>query len=115
MLSSRSTSIATQPIPPSDIATFRFGKRTAYPDQSHSAHALNDIWPNIVAPSWIDGASFGIGYIPDEPTCSEMTVSVSAHAAMIGSQYRSKIDGNPMFCGRSGNVTERNPRAALRR
>ena len=43
-------------------------------------------------------------------------MSVSAHAAMIGSQWsRSHSDGRPMACGRSGNVTERNPRAALRR
>ena len=45
-----------------------------------------------------------------------MTVSVSAHAAMIGSQWsRSHSDGRPIACGRSGNVTDVNPRAALRR
>ena len=39
MLSSRSSSIATQPMPPSDIAIFRSGYCTAHPDHSHSAHA----------------------------------------------------------------------------
>ena len=54
--------------------------------------------------------------MPELPTCSEMTVSVSAHASMIGSQWsRSHSDGSPIACGRSGNVTDVNPRAALRR
>ena len=54
--------------------------------------------------------------MPELPTCSEITVSVSTHAAMIGSQCsRSHSEGRPIACGRSGNVTDVKPRAALRR
>src|SRR5712691_10476426 len=50
MFSSRSCNIATQPMPPSLMMIFRSGCFTAYPDHSHSAHALNESWPNSVAP-----------------------------------------------------------------
>src|SRR5207237_390083 len=115
MFSRRSTSIATQPMPLSDMAIFRSGYVTAHADHNHSAHAVNDMWPTRVAPSGTPGEYCGNSTMPDEPTCRLMTVSVSAHARMIGSQYRSKIDGMSMRWGRSGSVTERNPRAALRR
>ncbi len=53
---------------------------------------------------------------PELPTCSDTTESVSTHASMIGSQCpRSHSEGNPTACGRSGSVTEVNPRAAFRR
>ena len=101
--------MATQPMPPSDMAIFSSGYFTAQPDHSHSAHAVSDSWPKRVAPSCIAGQPSGKSAIPDDPTWRLMTVSVSAHARMIGSQYRSKIDGMPSRWGRSGNVTERNP------
>ena len=44
---------------------------------------------------------------PVDPTCRQITVSVSAHAAMIGSHQPEKIDGMPMRCGCSGSVTAR--------
>src|SRR5437764_864760 len=113
MLSRRSTSIATHPMPPSDMATLSVGYFTAHADHSHSAHAVNDICPKRVAPNCTAGEYCGNSTMPDEPTCRLITVSVSAHARMIGSQYLSKIEGMSMRCGRSGNVTDRNPRAAL--
>ena len=58
----------------------------------------------------------GAGVRPELPTCRETTVSVSTTASMIGSQWsRSHSEGSPISCGRSGNVTEVKPRAALRR
>ena len=108
--------MATHPMPPSLIAILRSGCSTGYPDHSHSAHEPSDSWPNSVAASWVTGAPGGYGCTPELPTCNEITVSVSTHAAMIGSQWsRSHNDGRPTACGRSGNVTERNPRSALRR
>ncbi|CAB4705258.1 unannotated protein [freshwater metagenome] len=117
MLSSRSISMATQPMPPSDIAIFRFGNSTAHPAQSHSTQAVSDNCPNRVAVSGIATSQqpSGRSPSPEEPTCRLITVSVSAQARRIGSQYRSNIDGRPKRCGRSGSVTVRNPRAALRR
>ena len=46
MLSSRSMSIATQPMPPSAIATLSSGKRTVHPAHSHSVHACSESWLN---------------------------------------------------------------------
>ena len=115
MLSRRSSSIATQPIPPSDIAILSDGCFSGYSLQSHSAQAASESWPNIVAPSWSWGAPSGIGYMPEEPTWSEITVSVSTQAWTIGSQcLRSQRFGMPTACGRSGKVTEVKPRSALR-
>ena len=68
-----------------------------------------------VAPSSIMGAPAGISAKPDEPTCRFMTVSVSAQARMIGSQYGSAAAGRPCRWGCSGMVTAVNPRFALRR
>src|SRR5436853_51888 len=60
-------SMATQPMPPSDMATLRSGWRTGQPDHSHSAQAVSDIWPNRVAPSWRAGHPSGKSAIPAEP------------------------------------------------
>ena len=86
MLSKRSISMATHPMPPSDIATLSSGYFTAHADHSHSAQAVSDIWPNSVAPSWTAGLYVGKSTMPDEPTCRLITVPVSAQARMIGSQ-----------------------------
>ena len=86
MLSSRSSSMATHPMPPSLMAICSSGYRTGNPDHSHSAQAVSDIWPNRVAPSWSSGPSAGMSGIPEDPTCRETTVSVSSQAAMTGSQ-----------------------------
>ena len=54
--------------------------------------------------------------MPELPTWSEITVSVSRQTSMIGSQWsRSHSDGRPTSCGRSGKLTPVKPRAALRR
>src|SRR5579871_455931 len=86
MLSRRSISIATHPMPPSDMAILRFGYFTAHPDHNHSAHAVSDNWPNSVAPSDSPGLPSGWSAIPDDATCRLMTVSVSEQARMMGSQ-----------------------------
>ncbi len=115
MLSSRSSSMATQPMPPSLMAILRPGNRDGRPDQTHSAQADSDICPNRVAPKATSGLSSGMSGIPDDPTWSEMTVPVSSQAAMIGSQYPENRLGRPIRWGRSGRVTDRNPRSAFRR
>ena len=86
MLSQRSISPATQAMPPSDIAIFRSGYFAAQPLHSHSAQDSNAIAWKRVAPSSSIGAPGGIAAKPEEPTCRLSTVSVSAQAAMIGSQ-----------------------------
>ncbi len=78
--------MATHPMPPSLMAILMSGYRTGTPDQTHSAHAVSDIWPNRVAPRATAGHSAGRSGIPEEPTWRERTVSVSSQAAMIGSQ-----------------------------
>ena len=78
--------MATQPMPPSLMAILSRGNRAGRPDQTHSAHAESDIWPNRVAPMATSGPSAGMSGMPEDPTWSEMTVSVSSQAATIGSQ-----------------------------
>ncbi len=107
--------MATQPMPPSDMATLSRGCRTGYSDQSHSAHDWRASCPKRVAPIWSAGPPGGAGCIPELPTWSETTVSVSTQAAMIGSQWsRSQRLGSPTAWGRSGRVMETKPRSALR-
>ena len=59
MLSRRSSSIATQPMPPSLIAILSVGCFTGYSDHSHSAAAVSESWPKSVAPICRPGASGG--------------------------------------------------------
>ena len=54
-------------MPPSLMMIFKFGYFTAYPDHSHSAHALSDSWPNNVAPSGTIGEPGGMSATPVEP------------------------------------------------
>src|SRR6516164_4666850 len=62
------------------------------------------------------GASLDVvGVDPDDPTCRQTTVSVSAHAARSGSQCPLWIDGRPRGSGFSQNEIALNPRAALAR
>ncbi len=98
MLSSRSISMATQPMPPSAIATRSPGNRTVQPDQSHSVQACSESWPKTVATRGIRARSQpgGTSPMPDEPTWRHTTVPVSAHARSIGSQWSSKIEGKPI-------------------
>ncbi len=91
------------------------GWRTQHFDHSHSAHDVSASWPNNVAGSSFIGAPAGKSTTPLDPTCRQITVSVSAHAVRIGSHQSEKIGSIPIRCGCSGNVTARNPRAALRR
>src|SRR5215470_7888262 len=86
MLSRRSASMATQPMPLSAIAILSAGYFTGHGLHTHSEQVSMAIGPNSVAPSSSIGAPAGIFAKPEEPTCSESTVSVSAQARMIGSQ-----------------------------
>ena len=52
---------------------------------------------------------------PDDPMCRQITVSVSTHASISGSHAPECSVGRPRRWGSSGNVSARNPRAALRR
>ena len=116
MLSNLSINIATQPIPPSDIAILRFGNRTGYSLHNQCAHAPSDNCPNSVAPICKAGDPGAKGAIPELPTWSEITVSVSAQASIIGSQKSlSHRLGNPTLCGISGSVTDTKPRSAFLR
>ena len=87
--------MATQPIPPSDMAIFSSGKRAGQPLQSHSEQAVMATWAKSVPPSSIIGAPGGMSGKPDEPTWRFSTVPVSEQARMIGSQYSSKTGGSP--------------------
>src|SRR5579863_9661479 len=108
-------SIGTQPMPPSDMARDRRGKRSATPDHSHSAAAINALTGNNVGSSSNGGSGDGSGAHDEAPVCMHTTVDVSSQAAKKGSHTPEKIDGNPNWAGNSGNDTALNPRAALAR
>src|SRR5580658_4695396 len=107
--------MGTQPIPPSDMATARFGKRRGTPDHSHSAAASKALTGNRVGNSSKGGSGDGSGAHPDAPVWRQTTVEVSSHAAKNGSQAPEKIEGTASRAGNSGKLTALKPRAALRR
>jgi hypothetical protein len=80
-------------------------------------HACSESWLNNVAVNGMIARpqSGGRSPMPDDPTWRHTTVPVSAQASRMGAQCSSKIDGYPIWCGRSGRVTARKPRSALRR
>ena len=60
-----------------------------------------------MAASGTIGASGGIAATPVDPTWRQITVPVSAHAAMIGSHQPEKIDGRSIGSGTPGPITRR--------
>jgi len=87
MWSRRSSNPATHPIPPSDRQILRSGNRLGNPEYNQStaaemAYAKNRTpWTSGGASSVVDGDE------PEDPICRLTTVPVSAHAAMMGSQW----------------------------
>src|SRR5579863_1436489 len=107
--------MGTHPIPPSDMATAKPGKRTGTPDHSHSAAASSAFTGNSVGKSSKGGSGDGRGAHPEAPVWRHTTVEVSSHAAKKGSQAPEKMDGTPRRAGNSGKLTARKPRSALLR
>ncbi len=107
-------SMGTQPMPPSDRAMARSGKRSGTPDHSHSAAAMRALTGNRVGRSSKGGSGEGRGAHDDAPVCRQTTVAVSSQAAKRGSQWPLKIDGSPSWEGNSGKLTARKPSSALR-
>src|SRR5271165_2383840 len=106
-------SIGTHPMPPSDMAIDKVGRRSATPDHSHSAAASMAFTGKRVGNSSNGGSGDGSGAHPDAPTCRQTTVSVSAHAAKNGSHLPEKIDARPRRAGNSGKLIARKPRPAF--
>src|SRR5580698_7941229 len=108
-------SMGTQPIPPSDIATFRPGKRRGTPAHSHSAAAMRAFTGKRVGSNSKGGAGDGRGAHDEAPVWRQTTVSVSSQAAKKGSHSPEKMEGKPRAEGNSGKLTALKPRSALRR
>ena len=107
--------MGTQPIPPSDRATFSFGKRKATPDHNHSPAASSALTGKKVGRISKGGSGEGRAAQADDPVCRQTTVSVSSQAAKKGSHCPLKIEGRPSWAGNSGKLTALKPRAALAR
>src|SRR5690348_17070515 len=97
----------TQPMPPSDSAMARRGKRVHTPDHSQSAQARKALAGKRVGNSSKGGSSLGIGAHDAEPVCRHTTVSVSSHAARSGSHAPDRNDGSPVRLGNSGKLNAR--------
>src|SRR3954469_5427148 len=104
---------ATQPMPPSERQMRVSGNRTGTLEHSQSTALYIPYAPKSTA--GISGGASGevVGDVPDEPTCRQRTVPVSAHASNNGSQCPEWIVGRPSLSGASENVTALKPRAAL--
>ena len=102
-------------MPPSDRATFSFGKRSGTPDHSHSPAASSALTGKKVGRISKGGSGEGRGAQADDPVCRQTTVSVSSQAAKKGSHCPLKMDGRPSWAGNSGKLTALKPRAALAR
>src|SRR5271167_666659 len=105
--------MGTHPSPPSDMATFRRGKRSGTPDHSHSPAAMSAFTGKSVGSSSNGGSGDGSAAHPEAPVCRQTTVEVSSQAAKKGSQAPLKIEGKPSWAGNSGKLTALQPLAAL--
>ena len=108
-------SMGTHPMPPSDMAMFRPGKRRGTPDHSHSPPATRALTGKRVGSSSKGGSGEGSGAHDEAPVCRQTTVPVSSQAAKKGSHSPLKMDGRPSWAGNSGKLTATKPRAALAR
>ena len=108
-------SMGTQPMPPSDRAIARSGKRSGTPDHSHSAAATSAFTGNRVGSSSKGGSGEGSGAHEEAPVCRQTTVAVSSQAANRGSQWPVKMEGRPSWAGNSGKLSALKPRPALAR
>ena len=73
-------------MPPSDRQIFTLGNRTGILEYSQST-AANIAQPKNSTPTVSDGAPDDVaGADDDDPTCRQITVSVSSQAATNGSQ-----------------------------
>src|ERR1700749_3529740 len=108
-------SMGTQPIPPSESATCKPGKRSGTPDHSHSPAARSALTGKTVGRSSKGGSGEGRGAQAEAPVWRQTTVCVSSHAAKKGSQAPLKMDGSCNWAGNSGKLTALKPRAAFAR
>src|SRR6478752_10625298 len=100
---------ATHPIPPSERQMRMSGKRTGTFEYSQSTALYMPYAPNRTAGISGGASSDVVGDVPDEPTCRQSTVPVSAHAAKSGSQWPEWIVGKPSLSGASEKVTALKP------
>jgi hypothetical protein len=85
------------------------------PENTKSSSEPIAFW-NVSVELMMNGASGEVpGMRDDDPMCMHTTVSVSWHAANIGSHLPEWIDGNPSGYGFSENVMAWLPLAAQRR
>ena len=115
MLSSRSSSIATQPMPPSLIAIFRSGESYGVARPQPLGAAPSDSWPNSVAPSCTSGRVVGhVGH----PRAADVQAD---HGVGLGARRDdrvpvvAKIDGRPDGVRTLGERDRREAALALRR
>ena len=73
-------------MPPSDKQTLMSGKRTGIFEYSQSTALYMPYAPNNTAGISGGASSEVVGDVPDDPTCRQSTVPVSAQAAKSGSQ-----------------------------
>src|SRR5580704_3386450 len=93
----------TQPMPPSDSATLRRGKRWNTGESNRSAVVYMELQPNNEMLT-ANGASGEVaGAFPDVPKCMHSGMSASWAAAKTASQPWPWNDGSPSGNGLSGN------------
>ena len=110
----RSRKYGIQPIPPSDNATRRSGKRTNTPDSSRSAASPIELQASNVYRTE-SGQSSDVPVVrPDVPKCMHSGTPVSSAAANTGSHCRLCQLGRPSGAGFSGKLTAFAPFAAQR-
>src|SRR5580692_3885468 len=97
--------MGTHPMPPSDMATFRPGKRSGTPDHTHSPAASSALTGKTVGSNSKGGSGEGRGAQEDAPVCRQTTVSVSSQAAKNGSHCPLKMEGCWSWAGNSGKLT----------
>src|ERR1700686_3407261 len=101
--------MGTQPMPPSDMATFRSGKRSGTPDHNHSPAASSALTGKRVGSSSKGGSGEGRGAQDDAPVCRQTTVSVCSQAAKKGSHCPLKMEGSFSCAGNSGKLIALKP------
>src|SRR5262245_4011710 len=111
--SARSSTYGSQPIWPSEYASFSVGKRTSTPENKKSESDAIALLKLSVAATATGASGDVAGICDDEPMCMQTTVAVSWQAAKRGSHSPLWIDGSPSFGGISLKHIACTPRAAF--
>src|SRR6516225_2451675 len=102
-----------QPIPPSDRATLRLGKRSKIRVLSRSTVHICEFSPNR-AIDVVNGASGATDGAPPEPKCRHSGRPDSSQIRRKGSQWLVWNDGSPRACGISVKLMALAPFPATR-